>query len=72
MFMSILSASNDVQYPREVYKQLLGKAHNVDKSKLLPGMADMMEVIQGVGKGGKGHEQSSAAAMQRMMEREAS
>lgn len=65
MLMAILSASSSPMYPKESYKDMLSMASKADKKSLMPGMADILEVVQGAGRG-----ENAAAAMRRMKERE--
>lgn len=65
MLMAILSASGSPMYPKKSYKDMLSMASKVDKKSLMPGMADILEVVQGAGRG-----ENAAAAMRRMKERE--
>lgn len=53
MLMAILSASSSPMYPKESYKDMLSMAPKADKKSLMPGMADILEVVQGAGRGAK-------------------
>lgn len=47
MLMAILSATGSDMYAKESYRNMLSMASKVDKRSLMPGMADILEVVQG-------------------------